>query len=207
MKPWPRSTIALHKFRIDGSGMGYVLLIFNPDHRPGKREPKTQKSQLQPDVSGGGGILERAASFEPRSVRIYSSLLSLCFYVKNTLNGLPPSARVRLKWGPKWGPDMARNKLKALEVKKGDGKLFDGAGQYLQKRSVESGRWVYRYKHHGRSREMGLGPFPTVSLADARKERDQWEAVLKSGEDPTRPVWCASTNTSRSSPLLSLIIM
>lgn len=79
---------------------------------------------------------------------------------------------------------MARNKLKALEVKKGDGKLFDGAGLYLQKRSVESGRWVYRYKHQGRSREMGLGPFPTVSLADARKERDRWETVLKAGEDP-----------------------
>lgn len=79
---------------------------------------------------------------------------------------------------------MARNKLKALEVKKGDGKLFDGAGLYLQKRSVESGRWVYRYKHQGRSREMGLGPFPTISLADARKERDRWEIFLKAGEDP-----------------------
>ena len=31
---------------------------------------------------------------------------------------------------------------------------------------------------------MGLGPFPTVSLADARKERDRWETVLKAGEDP-----------------------
>jgi integrase len=79
---------------------------------------------------------------------------------------------------------MARNKLKALEVKKGDGKLFDGAGLYLQKRSVETGRWVYRYKHQGRSREMGLGPYPTVGLADARKERDQWETILKAGEDP-----------------------
>ncbi|MEQ3669599.1 integrase arm-type DNA-binding domain-containing protein [Pseudophaeobacter sp.] len=79
---------------------------------------------------------------------------------------------------------MARNKLKALEVKKGDGKLFDGSGLYLQKRSVETGRWVYRYKHQGRSREMGLGPYPTVSLSDARKERDQWESILKAGEDP-----------------------
>ncbi len=79
---------------------------------------------------------------------------------------------------------MARNKLKALEVKKGEGKLFDGAGLYLQKRSIENGRWVYRYKHQGRSREMGLGPYPTVSLAEARKARDQWEINLKSGEDP-----------------------
>jgi len=79
---------------------------------------------------------------------------------------------------------MARNKLKALEVRNGEGKLFDGAGLYLQKRAIDKGRWVYRYKFQGRSREMGLGPYPTVSLADARKARDQWEAVLKSGEDP-----------------------
>lgn len=79
---------------------------------------------------------------------------------------------------------MARNKLKALEVKNGEGKLFDGAGLYLQKRSLESGRWVYRYKHEKRSREMGLGSYPLVSLGDARKERDRWEVVLKSGEDP-----------------------
>jgi len=31
---------------------------------------------------------------------------------------------------------------------------------------------------------MGLGPYPTVSLAEARLERDKWEAVLKAGDDP-----------------------
>lgn len=79
---------------------------------------------------------------------------------------------------------MARNKLKALEANKGIGKLFDGGGLYLHKKTAEAGRWTYRYKHQGRSREMGLGSFPLVSLAAARKARDSWEQVLKSGEDP-----------------------
>ncbi len=79
---------------------------------------------------------------------------------------------------------MARNKLSAVEVKNGNGKLFDGAGLYLLKRNTASGRWIYRFKHQTKSREMGLGPYPTVSLAAARKERDKWEAVLRAGEDP-----------------------
>ncbi len=79
---------------------------------------------------------------------------------------------------------MARNKLTAIEVKNGEGKLFDGAGLYLLKREPDKGRWVYRYKHQGRSREMGLGPFPAVSLSDARAARDQWAEVLREGGDP-----------------------
>ena len=142
----------------------------------------------------------RAVRPELMSVLICSCLLTLCFYATNPPNCLPLFVQIRLKRGP----DMARNKLKALEVKNGEGKLFDGAGLYLQKRSLESGRWVYRYKHLKRSREMGLGPYPMVSLADARKERDRWEAVLKSGDDPLnareRQREDERTETSRKDP-------
>jgi len=79
---------------------------------------------------------------------------------------------------------LARNKLKAVEANKLTGRLFDGGGLYLHKKTPESGRWTYRFKHQGRSREMGLGSFPSVSLAAARKSRDAWEQVLKSGDDP-----------------------
>lgn len=79
---------------------------------------------------------------------------------------------------------MPRNKLKALEARRGEGKLFDGAGLYLLKRNPETGRWIFRYKINGRSREMGLGAYPAVSLAEARIDRDKWEAVLRTGRDP-----------------------
>ena len=86
--------------------------------------------------------------------------------------------------GARSGGQMARNKLTAIEVKKGDGKLFDGGGLTLKKRAVDSGRWLWRFKKDGRSREMGLDPYPAVSLADARKERDRWEIVLRARRDP-----------------------
>lgn len=64
-----------------------------------------------------------------------------------------------------------------------DGKLFDGGGLMLVKAGV-TGKWVYRYSHLGRRREMGLGTWPTVSLAEARKTRDAWAVELAAGRDP-----------------------
>lgn len=67
--------------------------------------------------------------------------------------------------------------------KAADGKLQDGRGLLIVKKGV-TGKWVYRYSHLGKRREMGLGTWPTVTLAEARKLRDQWATVLASGKDP-----------------------
>lgn len=64
-----------------------------------------------------------------------------------------------------------------------DGKLQDGRGLLIVKKGA-TGKWVYRYSHLGTRREMGLGNWPTVTLAEARKLRDQWATVLASGRDP-----------------------
>lgn len=77
-----------------------------------------------------------------------------------------------------------RNRLKAMQITKADdGKLEDGGGLRLVKKG-EAGKWVYRYSHLGKRREMGLGNWPTISLADARKARDAWAAELAAGRDP-----------------------
>lgn len=67
--------------------------------------------------------------------------------------------------------------------KAADGKLQDGRGLILVK-TGETGRWVFRYSHLGKRREMGLGTWPVVTLAEARKLRDKWATGLASGEDP-----------------------
>ncbi|WP_156306604.1 Arm DNA-binding domain-containing protein [Novosphingobium sp. AAP1] len=48
------------------------------------------------------------------------------------------------------------------------GRYGDGAGLWLHKRERARGKWVLRYFLKGRRREMGLGPWPDVSIADAR---------------------------------------
>ncbi len=64
------------------------------------------------------------------------------------------------------------------------GKLSDGAGLILEKKSATSGKWTYRYQHLGKRRDMGLGSWPTITLAQARIARNEWAAVLAKGQDP-----------------------
>nr|WP_247897135.1 site-specific integrase [Azospirillum argentinense] len=59
----------------------------------------------------------------------------------------------------------------------------DGHGLYLQ--VTETGKsWVYRYTLHGRSREMGLGPFHTISLKEAREKAAACRKLKLEGIDP-----------------------
>ncbi|WP_331250195.1 Arm DNA-binding domain-containing protein [Rhodovulum sulfidophilum] len=49
----------------------------------------------------------------------------------------------------------------------------------LIKTSQDSGKRNLRYSFLGTRRNMGLGSWPEVGLADARRERDRWEAAWR----------------------------
>lgn len=75
-------------------------------------------------------------------------------------------------------------KLTNLAIRKsGPGRLGDGNGLELE-RTEAGGKWIWRYSFAGKRRRMGLGTYPIISLADARRERDRWAAVLATGADP-----------------------
>jgi integrase len=76
------------------------------------------------------------------------------------------------------------DKLSATGLKaKGVGLHHDGRGLYLQ---VKNGgkSWVFRYMLSGKSRYMGLGPYPGVTLAEARCEAEGCRRLLRGGTDP-----------------------
>ena len=82
-----------------------------------------------------------------------------------------------------------RNKLTARGVAalSKPGKHSDGGGLYLRidsDGSLVRRRWIFRFVFRDRTREMGLGGYPEVSLGDARKARDAAEKVVQSGQDP-----------------------
>jgi len=81
------------------------------------------------------------------------------------------------------------------------GKYFDGGGLILVS-SEKSSKWVWRYTRHRKSRDMGLGKYPTVSLAQARQERDRCRALLYQGIDPIEQR--RALDTSRSENLLEI---
>ena len=64
------------------------------------------------------------------------------------------------------------------------GKTNDGDGLYFQVSKSGGTSWIFRYKLDGRSREMGLGPFPTVTLSQARQLAADQRKLLASGSDP-----------------------
>ncbi len=79
------------------------------------------------------------------------------------------------------------NKLSALKAKTAEaGKYGDGGNLWLHKSSAANGKWLFFFRAGNRRREMGLGPFPTVSLKEARTEADKWRAVVRIGGDPIK---------------------
>jgi hypothetical protein len=69
------------------------------------------------------------------------------------------------------------------------GLIADGGGLFLQATNKKAGvgvsrSWVFRFTLRGRAREMGLGPYPAVNLADARRARDESKRLLSQGIDP-----------------------
>lgn len=77
---------------------------------------------------------------------------------------------------------------KKLTVRKvetaGPGKHEDGEGLRLVVSPTGARKWVLRYTHDGKRREMGLGSFPDVSLAVARTQAAEFRRQTSQGIDP-----------------------
>jgi integrase len=82
---------------------------------------------------------------------------------------------------------MARSgKLAAVAVAKAKGPavLFDGGGLYLRVSGSGAKSWVFRYQLDGKRRDMGIGPFPQISLAEARGNAAAQRKAVGEGKDP-----------------------
>lgn len=81
---------------------------------------------------------------------------------------------------------MVSGKLTALKVKSlaQPGRFGDGGGLWLQVRDSDHRSWLFRYTGAAGQRQMGLGPFPDVSLAEAREAARLARAKVRQGVDP-----------------------
>ena len=77
-------------------------------------------------------------------------------------------------------------KLSAAAVKAlgKPGRHGDGDGLYLSVAPAGTKAWVQRIVVHGRRRDIGLGPYPTVSLARAREIAHDNRSAVAAGRDP-----------------------
>ena len=65
-------------------------------------------------------------------------------------------------------------------------KLTDGAGLYLEVTPAGGKHWRYRFRLAGRENLFAIGAYPQITLADARKARDEARDLVKQGINPTQ---------------------
>src|SRR5690606_18295670 len=65
-------------------------------------------------------------------------------------------------------------------------KLGDSLGLFLLVQPSGGKLWRMKYRVDGREKKLGIGTYPDVGLADARKRRDEAREQLAAGMDPSR---------------------
>lgn len=63
-------------------------------------------------------------------------------------------------------------------------RLYDGRGLYLEISPTGGRRWRFRYFVARRERRMSLGPYPELSLKEAREKREELRKQVAAGTDP-----------------------
>lgn len=75
------------------------------------------------------------------------------------------------------------HRLTSRQIKAASKPIGDGGGLWLYPQG-QARTWIFRYSVNGRQREMGLGGYPSVTLAEARDRAAEARALRKQGIDP-----------------------
>ncbi|MCJ2187703.1 tyrosine-type recombinase/integrase [Novosphingobium beihaiensis] len=65
-----------------------------------------------------------------------------------------------------------------------DRKLFDGEGLFLLVTKAGFKSWRLKYRYGGKEKLLTFGPYPQLSLKEARQRKDEARAELFAGRDP-----------------------
>ena len=76
-------------------------------------------------------------------------------------------------------------KVRAAKPQSKTYRLSDERGMYLEVTPTGGKYWRFKYRVLGREKRLAIGVYPTVSLSEARKSRDEARLQLASGIDPS----------------------
>ncbi|WP_368875038.1 tyrosine-type recombinase/integrase [Proteus penneri] len=76
--------------------------------------------------------------------------------------------------------------IDSSKPKEKDYKLSDGGGLYLLVKTNGGKYWRLKYRIDGKEKLLAIGVYPTVTLADARRKRDDAKRLLADGIDPNQ---------------------
>jgi len=74
---------------------------------------------------------------------------------------------------------------RAIEGSVAKRRLGDGDGLWLNNTASGSKSWIFRWTPRGgKPREIGMGSYPALSLANARQLATEYRAIVAQGKDP-----------------------
>jgi integrase len=76
-------------------------------------------------------------------------------------------------------------RIRNAKPRERDTKLTDFDGLYLLIRPNGSRLWRFAYRFDGKQKQIALGAYPQVTLADARERREAARKLLANGKDPS----------------------
>lgn len=82
-------------------------------------------------------------------------------------------------------PLLTDTKLRALKPRPKVYRVADSGGLCIEIRPTGAKIWRYRYRAGQKANMIGLGEYPSMSLQEARRERDRQRDLLDAGGDPS----------------------
>lgn len=84
-------------------------------------------------------------------------------------------------------------------------KMADGGGLYLELQPSGAKYWRLKYRFGGKEKRLSLGTYPAVTLAEARRRRDDAKALLASGTDPSAARQAAKADKVQAEQVATLL--
>ncbi|MFH1992209.1 MAG: integrase arm-type DNA-binding domain-containing protein [Pseudomonadota bacterium] len=85
---------------------------------------------------------------------------------------------------PKRITPLSEIKLRTAKPQVNEYKIFDGGGLFLLVTPSGGRLWHFKYRYDKKERKLTFGPYPEISLADARQRRDEARKQVANGIDP-----------------------
>jgi integrase len=79
---------------------------------------------------------------------------------------------------------LSDTKAKNARVRTSEYKLFDGGGLYLLVTPSGGKYWHFKYRFDEKEKRISFGPYPEISLAEARTKKDEARTQIAHGIDP-----------------------
>ncbi|MCX5827488.1 MAG: integrase arm-type DNA-binding domain-containing protein [Deltaproteobacteria bacterium] len=85
---------------------------------------------------------------------------------------------------PKRITPLSEIKVRTAKPKEAEYKIFDGGGLFILVTPSGGKLWYFKYRYDKTEKKIAFGPYPEISLADARQRRDEARKQVANGIDP-----------------------